>query len=81
MALYRIMCSNRSRNHIHVDHSSNETATRKPPDTGSCVRGFSFSAVSAASLNGSDPEQRSNDAGSFVVTKAPAYRHALLGFS
>jgi len=40
MALYRIMYPHRSRNHIHVDHSNKAATTRKPPDTGSCVRGF-----------------------------------------
>ena len=43
--------------------------------------GFSFGAASAASLTGSNPEQRYNSAGLFVVTKAPAYGHVLLGFS
>ena len=78
MTLYRITCTHRSRNHIHVDHSNSRANPRtQAPVSG----GFSFSAVSAASLTGSDPEQRYNSAGSFVVIKAPAYEHMLLGFS
>lgn len=78
MALYRIMYPNRSRNHIHADHNNSRANPRtQEPVSG----GFSFGAVSAVLLNGSDPDQRSDDAGSFVVTKAPAYGHALLGFS
>ena len=78
MALYRITYHKRSRNHIHVDHNNSRANPRtQAPVSG----GFSFGAVSAVSLNGSDPEQLSNDAGSFVVIKAPAYRYVLLGFS
>ena len=77
MALYRIMPCSRSRNHIHVDHNNNRANPRtQAPVSG----GFSFGAVSAASLTGSNPEQRYNSAGSFVVIKAPAYEHVLLGF-
>lgn len=76
------MYPNRSRNHIHVDHRIKANTQHANPRTQAPVSGgFSFDAVSAVLLNGSDPEQRSNDAGSFVVTKAPAYGHALLGFS
>ena len=78
MTLYRIMYPNRSRNHIHVDHNNSRANPRtQAPVSG----GFSFGAASAASLTGSDPKQRSDGDGSFVVTKAPAYRHVLLGFS
>ena len=78
MALYRITYHKRSRNHIHVDHNNSRANPRtQAPVSG----GFSFSAANAVLLNGSDPEQRSNDAGLFVVTKAPAYGYVLLGFS
>lgn len=68
MALYRIMYPHRSRNHMHVDRNNKHTNPRaQAPVSG----GFSFGADNAASLTESDPEQRCNNAGLFVVTKAP----------
>ena len=50
------------------------TARRKPPDTGSCVRGFFIWRCQCCTAY-------RISAGLFVVIKAPAYGHVLLGFS